>query len=102
MAFKEGLLQKAAELWGKVTTAPPAFEEIALKFVEAKSPDALFVFLQAKLDSLSSADKAQVSFLIPATLMQCVYGLIGISGHGFSAPSKKRHLKWFACESLGP
>lgn len=73
VAYREGNLQQAAELWGKVSTAPPTFEEIALKFVEISAPEALYTFLQAKLDSLRSSDKAQVSS--PSCMLSC-YGFV--------------------------
>ena len=69
--FKEGRLQKAAELWGQVTTTPPPFEEIALRFVEAQAPDALFTFLQARLEALSSSEKAQVYTSSHYPLLSC-------------------------------
>ena len=60
-AFEEGSFSAAARSWGKVTAAPPSFEEVALKFVESGQPDALQAYLMTKLDTLAPADKAQVS-----------------------------------------
>ena len=51
---------EAARLLGKVTATAPAFEEVALRFVEANSPEALQTFLQTKMDALGQDDKAQV------------------------------------------
>lgn len=46
-----------------MTAADPSFEEVALRLVEAGSPDALQTFLLTKLHTLGPADKAQVRFL---------------------------------------
>lgn len=59
-AFEEGSFSAAARSWGRVTAAPPSFEEVALKFVEMGLPDALQTYLLTKLDTLAPADKAQV------------------------------------------
>lgn len=61
MAFQEGRYLAAATSWGKVTASQPSFEELALKFVGAGSPDALQTYLLTKLDTLAPADKAQVA-----------------------------------------
>jgi hypothetical protein len=58
-AFEGGDLLRAAGLYGRVASAQPSFEEVALKFVEAGMPQALQAFLLARLRSLGSEDKAQ-------------------------------------------
>ena len=58
--FGDGNFVEAARLLGKVTATVPAFEEVALRFVEANSAEALQTFLQTKMDALGQNDKAQV------------------------------------------
>lgn len=63
VAFQEGRYVHAAQLWGRIRSAEPSFEEVALRFVGAAATDALQEFLLARLQVLSPEDKAQVCCL---------------------------------------
>ena len=57
----EGDSVGAARLWGKMASAHPPFEDIALRLVDSGSPDALHTLLATRLDALPPGDRAQVS-----------------------------------------
>lgn len=59
----------AAEHFAKVVGGQPPFEDIALRLIEAESPNALMLFLSTRLSCLSKADRAQ-STLLAAWLLE--------------------------------
>ncbi|KAH3679121.1 hypothetical protein WICPIJ_008729 [Wickerhamomyces pijperi] len=65
--FQQRLLQEAASTFALTST--PSFENIALKFLEAKDMDALQVYFLAKFNLLLK-DKS-LQFKIPLTLLSC-------------------------------
>lgn len=80
--FGDGDYVEAARLLGKVTATVPAFEEVALRFVEVNSPRALQTFLQTKMDALGQDDKAQVSHDTPSSQVgPCGNRLLARLGH---------------------
>ena len=62
-AFAEGQHLRAAGLYGKIRSAPPSFESIALKFADL--PEALRKFLLVKLGSVGKSQPAQASRRTP-------------------------------------
>lgn len=61
--FQDGETVHAAEAYGKMTSASPSFEELALKFMERGDSDALLAFLMARLSTLGKVDRAQSTML---------------------------------------
>ncbi|KAL4539605.1 hypothetical protein Ndes2437B_g02032 [Nannochloris sp. 'desiccata'] len=59
----DGHTVDAAERYGKVTAAYPAFEDLALRLMEANDPIALRSFLIARLGTLGPDDKAQATMV---------------------------------------
>lgn len=59
--FEEGEYVQAAALYGKVTSATPSFEEVALRLMETGEPEAIAALLQTRLDTLGREDKAQAT-----------------------------------------
>ena len=59
----EGHAVAAAERYGKVTAATPAFEDLALRLMEATDPHALRAFLLARLGTLGNDDRAQATMV---------------------------------------
>jgi hypothetical protein len=62
-AISDATSTELCRLWSQLTAAAPSFEEVALRLVEAGSPEALQAFLLTKLHTLGPADKAQVGFV---------------------------------------
>lgn len=62
-AMADGEPCRAAALWGKVTSATPSFEEVALRLVETADPIALQTFLLTRLHTLGTSDKAQATMV---------------------------------------
>lgn len=59
----EGKAGEAAPVLGKMTSALPSFEELALTLSEQGGADALSAFLQSRLDTLGSNDAAQATMV---------------------------------------
>jgi vacuolar protein sorting-associated protein 18 len=59
----DGHAVAAAERYGKVTAAYPAFEDLALRLMEAADPIALRSFLVTRLGTLGPDDKAQATMV---------------------------------------
>lgn len=59
----DGKTCEAAALYGKVTSATPPFEDLALRMMDTGDPDALRCFLVARLGTLGPDDRAQATMV---------------------------------------
>jgi hypothetical protein len=63
VALGEGRAAEAAALYGKLTSAEPPFEELALRLMRCGEPAALRAFLGARLGTLGRDDRAQATMV---------------------------------------